>query len=95
MIILKNVNISKGNTKDFDKLDIGEQFAYVCGYEVIFPLGWKLTEKHAVFVNARGRFILARRYDNLLSIGSTSVEYRTFDEAKQRLEENPDWIETR
>lgn len=62
----------------YDDIAIGEHFIYRdCSYsfEAI-----KLTDKYSAFINAWGRYILAKRYLNCLSIGSSFItEYDTLD----------------
>ena len=63
--------------REFDELPSGGQFVYVEGSLEFFSI--KINNDYAALINSRGKFILAQKYKNCLSIGSGYVlEYDTF-----------------
>jgi hypothetical protein len=76
----------------FDDLAEGDHFVYqvyCCGKLTFEFFAIKADESHAVFLNARQKFIIANKYKNCLSIGdycvSSPIEYDSFAEAKKAI----------
>ena len=73
--------ICKPHMAGWNTLKNGAELIYRDGaYD--FP-GYKINDNHAVLINARGKFIIAKAYPNCLSIGSGYIiEYDTFEMAE-------------
>lgn len=72
--------------REFDELPSGGQFVYVDGSFEFFAI--KINNDYAALINSIGKFILARKYKNCLSIGSGPVlEYGTFAEIEKAANE--------
>lgn len=66
----------------FNEFAVHDQFIYQYSSGEFFAM--KISDEYAAFVNGEGKWILAQRYANCLSIGSGVVhEYASFDEAEQ------------
>lgn len=68
--------------KGFEELKPNDKFIYQeCRIEF---QAIKINDQYAAFINYDGKFILAQKYKNCLSIGSGSVmEFSTFAMAKE------------
>lgn len=72
----------------FENLARHEQFIYAQDSFTFMAI--KINDSFAVFINGEGKFILAKKFKNCLSIGSGYVaEYGTFDEAEAAAAKNP------
>lgn len=72
----------------FDNLAEDDQFIYHIYRRdsLIYEfMAIKADESHAVFLNARQKFIVAEKYKNCLSIGTSSTEYDSYSEAKKSI----------
>lgn len=69
--------------KGYEELKEYERFIYVSGSYEFFA--FKITERHSIFVNGCGRFIVAEKFKNCLSIwnGAPSMEFKSFDAAEE------------
>lgn len=64
----------------YEELKQYDQFIYKSVSGEFFAI--KITDNYAAFINDRGKFILAKKYENCLSIGSGIVfEHRSLEEA--------------
>ena len=70
-----------GKMEGFEELKNGDQFIYSDGTYDNFAI--KIDDETALFLNARNRWIEAKKYTNMLSIGTISTEY---DSVKEYLE---------
>ena len=79
-IIKSSINVS-----EYTNLLKYERFVYCdCGFEFF---GFKINNGYAILINGSGRFIVAKVYQNDLSIGAKIViEYKTFEEAEKAIE---------
>lgn len=68
----------------YDELQNGEKFVYETTsytYEAI-----KIDEYYAALINREGNYILAKKYVNVLSVGSGEIiEYRTYEELEKKV----------
>ena len=69
----------KGSLTGYAELDKEEQFIYITSPYEFFAI--KVNDEYAVFINARNKFIVAKAYKNILSIGTSSIELASYDEA--------------
>ena len=72
--------------REFDELPSGGQFVYVEGSFEFFAI--KINNDYAAFIDSMGKFILAEKWKNRLSIGSgPTLEYGTFAEIEKAANE--------
>jgi len=76
--------IAAPHMSGWEELGEDAQFIY---HELSYAFpGFKIDDKHAALINARGKFIIAKAFKNCLSIGSGMVlEYSTYEEIKERI----------
>ena len=77
--------LNKENYNEYKEMKKYERFIWSdAGFEFF---AFKVTDEVAIFINGSGKFIVAKAYTNMLSIGSgLVVEYDTFDEAEKNAE---------
>ena len=71
--------IKKNEIQKYKELKETEQFVYQDGIFEFFAI--KINDDYSAFINGCGKFILAKKYTNCLSIGIYTKEFNTFDEA--------------
>lgn len=68
-------NINEANINEFKKIEVGEHFIY----DGFFAI--KINNEYAAFMNCDNKFIIAKAYNNCLSIGSGAIrEFASYDE---------------
>lgn len=71
--------------KVYDEFKPMDGFVYADGSIEFYAI--KISDNHAVLINREGRFIIAKRYRNCLSIGSGIVhEYNSMSEVKAEID---------
>ena len=80
--------IKRNEIQDYKELKEGEQFIYEDGQFEFFAI--KINDKYSAFINCDGKFILAQKYTNCLSIGAGFIrEWDTYEKIVYYSKTNP------
>lgn len=78
---MRKIYDAKEDMAKYDELEPMTDFLYQSKFGYEFP-AFKITDKHAVLLNAKGKFIIAEKFDNCLDIGASAVpEYDSIADA--------------